>query len=201
MRQADNIRQVEDTGIDWMGFIFYPPSPRYVRQRPDYLPLRAKRVGVFVDADTDFIVAHQREYQLHMVQLHGKETPSDCRRLKELMPHTEIVKAFGIGSIQDLAKVADYEGVADYFVFDTATKLKGGSGKTFNHSLLDHYEGHTPFLLSGGLSLDNQTETIAFRHPQLIGYDLNSCFELQPGIKDHTKIKQYINNLTPHHHE
>lgn len=201
MRQADNIRQVEDTGIDWMGFIFYPPSPRYVRQRPDYLPIKAKRVGVFVDADTDFIVTHQREYQLHMVQLHGKETPSDCRRLKELMHHIEIIKAFGIGSIADLNNVADYEGVADYFVFDTATKLKGGSGKTFNHSLLDHYKGHTPFLLSGGLSLDNQTETIAFHHPQLIGYDLNSCFELQPGIKDHTKIKQYINNLTPHHHE
>ncbi len=195
MRQADNIIEVERLGVDWMGFIFWPPSKRYVDSKPSYLPVRAKRVGVFVDADMDFIISHTNDFKLDVIQLHGNETPDMCLKLKGLFPTVKIVKAFGIDSRQTLLRTTDYEGVADYFLFDTATKLKGGSGKTFDHSLLDDYNGKTPFLLSGGLSLDNQPQTMAFTHPMLAGYDLNSRFETQPAVKDISLLRQYINNL------
>ena len=85
--------------------------------------------------------------------------------------------------------------MADYFLFDTPTKLKGGSGQTFNHKLLEQYEGETPFLLSGGRSLENQEETLRIKHPMLAGYDLNSRFETQPAFKDPLKLKLYINRI------
>lgn len=195
MRQADNIREVERLGVDWMGFIFFPPSSRYVDSKPSYLPERAKRVGVFVDADMNFMVSRASEFGLDLIQLHGHEAPSVCERLKEVCPNIEIIKAFGIGGEQALPPTADYEGLADYLLFDTATKLAGGSGKTFDHSLLDAYSGTTPFLLSGGLSLDNQPQTMAFSHPMLAGYDLNSRFETQPAVKDARLLQQYLNNL------
>lgn len=195
MRLADNILEVERLGVDWMGFIFCPSSPRNVDRKPAYLPTRAKRVGVFVDADMDFIMSHINDFQLDIIQLHGSETPTVCRTLKEFFPNVMIVKAFGIDSEQRLLHTADYNGTADYFLFDTATKLGGGSGRSFDHSLLENYNVTTPFLLSGGLSLDNQSQTMALSHPMLAGYDLNSCFETQPAVKDIFMLKQYMDNL------
>lgn len=195
MRQADNILEVENLGVDLIGFIFYPPSPRFVSEKPAYLPMRAKRVGVFVDAGTDFILSHTNDYQLDFIQLHGKETPTVCKELKRLMPNIKIIKAFSVSDRQSFLQTADYEGAADSFLFDTATRLKGGSGQVFDHCLLDNYKGHIPFLLSGGLSLENQPQTMTIRHSMLIGYDLNSRFETLPAVKDTAKLRQYLANL------
>ena len=195
MRDPLNIRQIDNLGIDLMGFIFYPPSSRYVAEKPDYLPQKAKRVCVFVDAPTDFIYIRAKNFNLNLLQLHGNESPDCCAKLKTLLPHIKIIKTFSISSQEDLEKTHNCKAVADYFLFVTPTKLKGGSGQTFNHKLLEQYEGETPFLLSGGLSLENQEETLRIKHPMLAGYDLNSRFETQPALKDPLKIKLYINRI------
>ena len=196
MREPDNIRAVEALGVDWMGFIFWPGSSRYVGTRPDYLPTRAKRVGVFVDADTDDIVAHIADYRLDAVQLHGNETPASISLLRTSLTGAAagvaIIKTFSIATPDDLARTTDYEGAADYFLFDTKTPLVGGSGRQFDWTILTSYHGTTPFLLSGGIGPHDAARVNAFHHPQCIGIDLNSRFECAPALKDIQKLKAFL---------
>lgn len=213
MRQGDNIRRIEALGVDMIGMIFYPISPRYVSERPSYLPQKAKRVGVFVDAGIEDILAHVHDYGLGGIQLHGHETPDFVRELKQALGGAgvaveatraalgdagnalrtiKILKAVGISNENSLNGLEDYEGLIDAFVFDTKTPKMGGSGRTFDHSVLSHYHGSTPFLLSGGLSLENADEILRFAHPALIGYDLNSRFETAPALKDPDRVRRFI---------
>ena len=172
MTQGDNIREVEALGIDLMGFIFYEKSPRCVRQKPDYLPVHAQRVGVFVNASYEEMVEKAATFGLTHIQLHGNESPALCRKLKEA--GFKVIKAFLI---------------ADYFLFDTKTPAYGGSGRMFDWEILSCYKGTTPFLLSGGIGPESVETLKRFSHPALIGYDLNSKFEVAPGIKEIGKIK------------
>ena len=193
MRDAHNIREVEALGVDWIGMIFYPRSPRYVSTVPaDGRVRRAKRVAVFVDAPLVDICKTVRGFTFDLVQLHGKESPQLCRNLREALPGVKIVKAFGVKDADSLLEVAQYEGTADYYLFDTHCDSRGGSGQMFDHALLQAYTGSTPFLLSGGLSPDNVREVKALKHPMLAGYDLNSRFETAPALKDPALIKQFI---------
>lgn len=194
MSDAVNIRLAEQLNIDWMGFIFYPPSPRYVERRPDYLPQRQQRVGVFVNADEDFILSRISLFGLQLLQLHGHETPQQCRALREISG-LPLIKAFSVRSAADVALTRHYEGAADYFLFDTPTPGVGGSGQSFDHSLLDHYTGATPFLLSGGLGPDSVSHILALRHPRMAGIDLNSRFETAPGIKSIHRLQQFLQSL------
>lgn len=196
MRHADNIRQVEALGPDWMGLIFWPRSSRYVDRRPDYLPTRARRVGVFVDQPADEIVRIARDYRLDAIQLHGHETPADlCRLRAALDTAPALIKVFSISTADDLGRTADYDGAADYLLFDTKTPLAGGSGRQFDWRVLDAYHGTTPFLLSGGIGPDDTGRLAAFHHPRCIGIDLNSRFELEPGLKDVEKLKTFIKKI------
>ena len=194
MSDAVNIRLAEQLNIDWMGFIFYPPSPRYVERRPDYLPQRQRRVGVFVNADEAFILSRISLFGLQLLQLHGHETPRQCRSLREATG-LSVVKAFSVKSAADVAETRHYEGAADYFLFDTPTPGVGGSGQSFDHSLLDHYTGNTPFLLSGGLGPNSADNILALRHPRMAGIDLNSRFETAPGIKSIHRLQQFLQSL------
>ena len=194
MSDAVNIRLAEQLNIDWMGFIFYPPSPRYVERRPDYLPQRQRRVGVFVNADEAFILSRISLFGLQLLQLHGHETPRQCRSLREATG-LSVIKAFSVKSAADVAETRHYEGAADYFLFDTPTPGVGGSGRSFDHSLLDHYTGTTPFLLSGGLGPDSVSHILALRHPRMAGIDLNSRFETAPGIKSIHRLQQFLQSL------
>lgn len=195
MRDAENIREVEALGIDWMGFIFWSKSSRYVSKRLTYLPQKCKRVGVFVDATVDDILQHISDYRLDIVQLHGSERPEDVRRLRSLCgDSTAIIKAVNIATKDDLMHTKSYEGVVDYFLFDTKGKSVGGSGEKFDWSVLEAYNGDTPFLLSGGIGPDDAVRVKSFRHPRCIGIDLNSRFEIEPGIKDITKLKTFLND-------
>lgn len=198
MREAQNIRDVESLGIDLMGFIFYPPSSRFVSKRPEYLPTRAKRVGVFVDADMEFISERIKSFKLDCIQLHGSESPEFCASFKSAYPALSIIKVFSIKDELSLANTEAYESVTDYFLFDTHCKEKGGSGRAFDHSLLQHYKGRTPFLLSGGLGPENISEIIQFSHPMLAGYDLNSRYETAPALKDVETLKQNLTTLKSH---
>ena len=194
MSDAVNIRLAEQLNIDWMGFIFYPPSPRYVERRPDYLPQRQRRVGVFVNADEAFILSRISLFGLQLLQLHGHETPRQCRSLREATG-LSVIKAFSVKSAADVAETRHYEGAADYFLFDTPTPGVGGSGRSFDHSLLDHYTGTTPFLLSGGLGPNSADNILALRHPRMAGIDLNSRFETAPGIKSIHRLQQFLQSL------
>ena len=188
MREAENIRAVEQLGIDWMGFIFWPKSSRYVSERPTYLPTRCRRVGVFVDAPLADVLQKVQEYGLDIVQLHGNESPEYAMKLQGC----SLIKAFNIAGPEDLVQTKAYEGIVDYFLFDTKGKSVGGNGEKFDWSVLEAYTGDTPFLLSGGIGPDDAERVRQFNHPRLAGIDLNSRFELSPGLKDITKLKHFL---------
>lgn len=192
MRNAENIRKVEAMGIDLMGFIFWPKSKRYVSERPSYLPTNCKRVGVFVDADIEQVKRIADEYELDFIQLHGHESPEYTR----LLDNRKIIKAFNIAATGDFALTEAYEGVADYFLFDTKGKSVGGNGEKFDWSLLSAYDGNTPFLISGGIGPDDADLLKTFHHPRCIGIDLNSRFEITPGIKDIDDLRIFLNELS-----
>jgi phosphoribosylanthranilate isomerase len=191
MRDAQNIRDVEALGIDWIGMIFWPKSKRYVAEVPSYLPEHLKKVGVFVDSTLDDILQHISDYQLDIIQLHGQESPDFAKALK---PHT-IIKAFNIEKADDLLQTEKYKGIADYFLFDTKGKMVGGNGQKFDWSVLTAYQGKTPFLLSGGIGPEDAESVRSFHHPRCIGIDLNSRFESEPGFKDINQLKTFINNI------
>ena len=192
MRNAENIRKVEAMGIDLMGFIFWPKSKRYVSERPSYLPTNCKRVGVFVDADIEQVKRIADEYELDFIQLHGHESPEYIR----LLDNREIIKAFNIATTGDFALTEAYGGVANYFLFDTKGKSIGGNGEKFDWSLLSAYDGNTPFLISGGIGPDDADLLKTFHHPKCIGIDLNSRFEITPGIKDIDDLRIFLNELS-----
>ena len=196
MRETDNIRDVEALGIDMMGFIFWPKSSRYVSQRPDYLPKRVKRVGVFVDEDPEQVKQLADDYGLDYIQLHGHETPEVISYLRTpALLHPRIIKAFNISTAEDLLQTQPYEGLVDGFLFDAKGKSVGGNGEKFNWDVLDAYQGNTPFLLSGGIGPDDATRVNAFYHPNCIGIDLNSRFELAPGLKDVNALRRFVNDI------
>lgn len=195
MRDEHNIRAVELLDIDWMGFIFYPLSSRYVGEQLSYLPDKVTRVGVFVNEQPEIVRKRAEQSRLQILQLHGKESPAYCRELKK--QGYRVIKAFGIETDQPFPteNVQRYEGSCDYFLFDTKTPMHGGSGQKFNWELLNDYRGTIPFLISGGLSPGDAEVIKAFSHPQLMGVDLNSGFETSPAVKDTTLLQPFIEQL------
>lgn len=196
MKNPDNIKELGQLPIDYMGMIFYEKSPRFVDRLTVTdlytLPKDIKRVGVFVNAGADYIKAKIKEYNLDLVQLHSNESPEFC---KELNKTTPVVKAFSISEAKDLEKTGAYEDAASIFLFDTKTPQYGGSGQKFDWNILNEYKGSIPFLLSGGISTDDVENIKTIRHPQFYGIDLNSKFELEPGLKDIQLLEQFIKSL------
>jgi phosphoribosylanthranilate isomerase len=193
MRDAENIREVEALGVDWMGFVFHRTSPRFVGELPDYLPQRAKRVGVFVDETEEQIMETVQLFRLDMVQLHGHETPDFCSCIRS--KGLKVIKAISMQNRFPSEEVSFYERACDYFLFDTKTPLPGGSGQKFDWSSLSAYRGTTPFLLSGGISPDDADRVEAFVHERCIGIDLNSRFETSPAYKDIRLLQSFIDKI------
>lgn len=193
MRDGNNIREVEHPSINWMGFIFYPKSSRYVSSIPEYLPRNIKRVGVFVNENIETVIQKINIFRLDLVQLHGGESPDVCNQLQKT--NTKVIKAFSIGAEFPSNLVRKYGGCCDYFLFDTKTEQYGGSGRKFNWDVLSGYQGETPFLLSGGISAEDVEEILQFNHPRFIGIDINSRFETKPAIKNSQLIKQFIEQI------
>ncbi len=210
LRDPGNIREVLTLKPDLIGFIFHPASPRCVTdldslsflnpinplddintvntsQTFGHLTRRTKIVGVFVDPEVQDILEITKALHLDAIQLHGSETPETCQAIRDL--GFEIIKAFGIKSGFDFTSIRDYEGLVDYFLFDTASIKHGGTGLQFDWALLKEYQGKTPYILSGGIS----PETNEFpTHKLMTGVDLNSRFEIAPGIKDIGLLKKFI---------
>lgn len=218
MRDANNINDVSNLSINWMGFIFYPKSPRYVRQIssnagiiPDYSSLemknadendaeRIQRVGVFVDDMPQNIVTRVFNYHLDIVQLHGSESPVMIDNLRrtidpDIRKGIKIMKAISVKSEEDIQRCKEYYGHVDYFLFDTKTPMKGGSGEQFDWSVLQSYEGTTPFLLSGGIGPEDASRVRAFSHPRCIGIDINSRFEEEPAFKNVNMLRKFISEV------
>lgn len=207
MRDADNIRDISALGVDMIGLIFYPPSPRYVQQFssgagiiPDYAPDMGKTplwVGVFVDDMPQNIVTRVYNYKLDYIQLHGNEPRETLENLRatidpDIKPKVKIIKAISVSSAEDIKKYKEYVGAADLFLFDTECKTVGGSGEQFDWQVLQAYDGDVPFLLSGGIGPDDVERIKNFHHPKCIGIDLNSKFEIEPALKDVEKLKQFL---------
>ena len=204
MRDPDNIRQIDELGcVDWMGFIFFPPSSRNVEHVPDYLPQHCQRVGVFVNATPEEIQHRQKEFGFCLIQLHGDETPDYCQALRtRLEEGTKLIKMIPIASSEELANTQAYEGIVDYFLFETKCKGYGGSGKQFDWDILKGYQGQTPFLLTGGIGPEDAEKVQAFLTSHLspitskcIGIDLNSRFETAPALKYVEKVKEFIKKI------
>lgn len=206
MREAENIRQVAKLDINWMGFIFYSKSPRQFEEtghgeltlspfhsQPLIADRQPGKVGVFVNATPGEMIEKAKFYHLDYLQLHGNESPDICHTLQKR--GFSIIKAFSIATEEDLKQTKEYEGRAEYFLFDTKCSEYGGSGKSFDWSVLAAYNGKTPFLLSGGINSDSVEAIRNFQHPRLAGIDLNSGFEISPGLKNIGKLKIFIDEL------
>ena len=191
LRDSQNIGEIALLGVDWIGMIFWPRSKRFVAAPPSPLPDNVRRVGVFVDASLEDVRQHIHDYGLDLVQLHGQESPDYVNDLKPF----PVIKAFNIATADDLLQTKAYEGIADYFLFDTKGKAVGGNGEKFDWSVLNHYQGTTPFLLSGGIGPDDAESVRTFRHPKCIGVDLNSRFEIEPALKDVGEIKRFLEKI------
>ena len=195
MTDASNIRLVTETGVDWIGMIFWQPSSRCCHDPgvAQTIPEGIQRVGVFVDEEVETIVRRTEECGLNRVQLHGRETATSIRQLRQRLPQgVEIIKAISILTLDDMALAKAYEPLVDYLLFDTKCETVGGSGRQFDWSILNHYQGQRPFLLSGGIGPDDARRLAAFSHPQLAGYDLNSRFETAPGIKNVEALQRFL---------
>ncbi len=197
MRDAENIRQIDALGnVDWMGFIFFDKSSRNVNLVPTYLPEHCRRVGVFVNATIENICQKMKDFRFDLLQLHGNESPCYCQLLRAAMDNTvNIVKMIQVASKTDLDTALPYEGVVDYFLFETKCNSYGGSGKQFDWDILHHYEGQTPFLITGGIGADDAGRVKAFHHPRFVGIDLNSRFEIAPALKDITLIDKFLKQI------
>lgn len=195
MRDGDNIEAVEALGIDLMGFIFYAKSPRYVDSIPSYLPKSIARVGVFVNESQQRIEELVAQFGLSFVQLHGGESPAFCSELR-CRGGVKVIKAISISSRADLERATEYDGVCDMLLFDTKCDGYGGSGESFDWSILADYRGDTPFMLSGGIGVESIEELKNFSHPKLVGYDLNSRFESSPAVKDISLLDRFLSAFT-----
>ena len=224
MRTADNIRAVSALGVDCLGLVFWPESPRFVDQKrgrggfyPDYSPLattieelgglpaliakenKPRRVGVFVDDMPQNIVTRVYNFYLDMVQLHGCESPVMIANLRRTLDPdirpVKIIKTIFVSSAEDFAQCKQYEGVVDFFLFHNKCEEKGGSGMKFDWSIFDAYDGDVPFLVSGGIGPDDAEKVKAIKHPKFAGIDINSKFEIEPGLKDVEAIRQFLEKL------
>ena len=193
LNNGDNINQLMKLDLDFMGIIFYEKSSRFFSS--DVLPKSEKKyVAVFVDESLDVIKKLINIYKFEYVQLHGNEDEKFCKELSSLC---NVIKAFRIDDTFDLNDIEKYSKYCKYFLFDTFTESYGGSGKKFNWDILLNYNHKKDFILSGGINLEliSSIKKLNNQLPNLIGVDLNSKFEIKPGLKDINRVKKFIKSI------
>lgn len=210
LRETENIQAVQALGVDFVGFIFHKSSARFAPKNKalsDWLNQQAdndghpERVGVFVNAELDYILNAVHDYRLDWVQLHGNESPGYCQELQLLWSvsttyKAKLIKAFSITPSFDFKQTNAYVRSCPLFIFDTGGAAEaGGTGQKWDWSLLDNYQGLTPFLLSGGIGPADVEAVRQLKHPQLLGVDINSRFESAAGVKDVESLTKFIAEL------
>lgn len=193
-----NIAEVAKLQPDYLGFIFYEKSPRFFDGEIPALPLRTKKVGVFVNENISKVIELCRKYALDVIQLHGNESKEYVLDLQGYLvlysPDVLVWKVFSVDDDFDFSQLKTFENKVDTFLFDTKGKEKGGNGHTFNWEILKNYPSKKPFILSGGIGLeeiDSLKELLKTDHP-IHAIDVNSKFETEPGLKDVSALKKFI---------
>lgn len=197
MRDATNIQDLLALQPDFIGFIFYDKSARFVGEMLDEtllksFPKTTKKVGVFVNATMEHIVRIVKKYDLDLVQLHGEETPDYCRSLRS--KGINIIKAFALDNDFLLSRFNNYKPHVDYFLFDAKGQERGGNGIIFDWDILNKYDNTVPFFLAGGIEMQHLSE-IEKLSPQPYCIDINSKFEIHPALKEVEKINNFRNRL------
>lgn len=201
MMQPEQVAELENIGATFAGFIFYPKSPRYIFKQMSILQLKKikniNKVGVFVNATVEEVLHMVDDCGLHMVQLHGDESPRYCERIAD---YISVVKAFRLSDNDSIDwMIRPYMDVCDMFMFDTMGAGYGGTGKKFDWNQLKNVTVGKPFFLSGGIQPDDVNSLKAFEKDPvskaLFAVDINSKFEISPGVKDMNKIKTFIKDL------
>ncbi|WP_138995292.1 phosphoribosylanthranilate isomerase [Larkinella sp. C7] len=200
MRDSDNIRDLLALAPDFMGFIFYDKSLRFVGEELDAellksFPRSTKKVGVFVNASPDYILRSVKKYDLQYVQLHGTETPDFCRNLRNR--GVSIIKAFSVDETFNFSMLNNYKPSCDFFLFDAKGDQFGGNGISFDWSLMNRYDNDKPFFISGGIDAESLDALDKLKHLKLYGVDINSKVEMSPGLKDIELVKAIITGLKP----
>ena len=215
MKYSENISQVAALQPDYLGFIFYEKSARFVEKDTPDLSKNSKKTGVFVNASVDYIKEQISKHNLQAVQLHGNESPEFCNALRhaelvsashhkslntpKVLGQVEIIKVFSIKGAFDFSVLKPYESVCDYYLFDTKGKLPGGNGYTFNWDVLKEYPSTKPYFLSGGIGLDQVENIKEFQKSNASNYcyaiDVNSAFEIEPGLKNIEKLTAFKSQL------
>jgi phosphoribosylanthranilate isomerase len=197
MKYHDNILKVAALKPNYLGFIFYDKSPRFVTEPLPEISKNIKKVGVFVNSTIETITTIINNYDLQAVQLHGQETPEFCQKLQK--KQIEIIKVFSIKDQFDFNHLLAFENLVDYFLFDTKGPNPGGNGYCFDWSILNQYNSKTPYFLSGGIGLDDIKSIQNFKNSpaaqHCFAIDVNSKFELKPAYKDDVKLKQLMQQL------
>lgn len=194
MREAENIRDVAALHPDYMGFIFYRNSKRFVGDAfsiSDDFPETIKRVGVFVNEMPQEIIRLADKHALDYVQLHGKESVKQCEDLRN--HGLGVIKVFAIANDFNFGEVNSYRNNVDYFLFDTKGKNFGGNGVAFNWKILEKYDQEIPFFLGGGISAGNVAGVRSLKGMNLHALDVNSGVESEVGVKDVMKIREFEN--------
>ena len=194
------LKELNELGINYAGFIFYEQSPRYVLKKLEGkdvtdLKLSIEKVGIFVNASEDEIMKQIDNFGLDIVQLHGDETASFCNRISD---YVKVIKAFRIADYDTNIDwlIKEYDEGCDYYLFDKGSAgLFGGTGQKFNWNLLEKWVIGKPFFLSGVIGLNDADALKKFKHPFFYGVDVNSSFETEPGIKNIELIKEFMKQL------
>jgi phosphoribosylanthranilate isomerase len=199
MKHPDNILEVGALLPDYIGFIFWEKSARYFDGVIPELPKSIQKVGVFVNATSEEILEKIEKHDLQAVQLHGNESVEFCETLKKKLPKgIEVIKVFSILDTFDFGILKPFEPVCDYFLFDTKGKLPGGNGTTFDWKVLENYPSTKPFFLSGGIGLEEMkaVNEILKTNLPIYAIDVNSKFEIEPGLKNIQLCKDAINRIS-----
>jgi phosphoribosylanthranilate isomerase len=201
MTGLDQVRALDAMGVEFAGLIFYPKSPRCVKRfHLSAIDLKREklhinRIGVFVNAAADEVLRAVDEWRLHMVQLHGDESPKFCEHISN---HITTIKAFRIGPDENIEwKIHLYREVTDMFLFDTVGVSYGGTGQQFDWSLLEKAAIRKPFFLSGGIGPDDaqRLKTFAGHQKDFFAVDVNSRFEKSPGVKDMKLLQNFVQQV------
>ncbi|MBY0425906.1 MAG: phosphoribosylanthranilate isomerase [Cytophagales bacterium] len=192
MRDPQNIREVARLRPDYMGFIFYEKSKRFVKQDFELAETGLQnilKVGVFVNEPFENLGLIVQKYGLNLVQLHGDESPAYCSKVTDL--GVEIIKAIGINANFDFSSLDVYKPFVKHFLFDTKSESYGGTGKTFDWDVLKNYDQEISFFLSGGLGLDEIKMLVEAEYFKwnIHAIDVNSKFEIAPGVKDVERLR------------
>lgn len=196
--RKEDLDALVQLGVDYAGFIFYNKSPRFVGNKLDGRTVREAgkniaKVGVFVNAAPAQVQQTVKDYGLDLVQLHGEESVAVCEQIRLSIP---VIKVFHMGDAAGgPLQAAPYLPVSDYFLFDTASKEYGGTGRQFDRALLNDYALEQPFFLSGGIGPDDAEALAGWRHRSFFALDVNSRFEISPGIKDMEKVAGFLQSI------